>query len=117
MYMRIVGTRLHAGLAADAAVGIEIDNAVLAPVHGCDRTDGDARRLLAMIAARHLKNAASVGKRALLHVLHPGPVDAEGDLIFGFARDRAGMAADALAIIDYESVFHVWNFNPRSVRP
>ena len=69
-------------------------------------TDGDARRLLAMIAAGDLKNAAGVGKCSLLDVLHPGAVYGEGNVVLGFAGDGAGMAADALAVVDDESVSH-----------
>jgi hypothetical protein len=59
-----------------------------------------------MIAARDLKYAASVRENALLDVFDPSPVYADGNLILGFARHRAGVASDALAIIDYEAVFH-----------
>ncbi len=105
---RIVGTGLHAGLAADAAVGVEIDDAVLALIHRRHGANRDARRLLAMIAARDLKYAARVGKQALLDVLDPGAIHAYGHLVLGFACHRAGVTADAFAIIDYEAVFHPW---------
>ena len=59
-----------------------------------------------MIAARDLKYAARVREDALLDVLDPGPVHAHRHLVLGFARHRAGVASDALAVIDYEAVFH-----------
>jgi hypothetical protein len=59
-----------------------------------------------MIAARDLKYAPGVGVEAFFDVLHPGSIHADRNLIFSFACDRAGVASDALAIIDYESVFH-----------
>jgi hypothetical protein len=102
----IVGTRLHAGLAANAAVGIEVDNSILALVHRRHGTNRDARGFLAMVTARDLKDAARVGKHALLYVFHPGSVDAHRYLVLGFARHGASMTTDALAIVDYESVFH-----------
>jgi hypothetical protein len=59
-----------------------------------------------MVAARHLKHAPGIGKRPLLHVLHPGAVHGERNMVLGLARDRAGMAANALAVVDDESVSH-----------
>jgi hypothetical protein len=59
-----------------------------------------------MVAASHLKYTPRVWKDAPLDVFHPGSVDADGNLIFSFASDRAGVASDALAIIDYKTVFH-----------
>jgi hypothetical protein len=97
---------LHAGFAANAALGIEIDDPVLALVHRRHGTDGDAGRLLAMVAARDLKYAARVGKNAFLDVLDPGPVHAHGYMVLGFARHRASVTSDALAVIDYEAVLH-----------
>ena len=110
---RIVRTGLHAGFAANAALGIEIDNPILALVHRRHRTDGDARRLLAMVAARDLKYAARVGVDAFLDILHPGTVHAHRHLVLGFARHRAGVTPDALAVIDYEAVFHPREFSAR----
>jgi hypothetical protein len=104
---------LHAGFAANAALGIEIDNPVFALVHRRHGTDGDAGRLLAMVAARDLKYAARVGEDALLDVLDPGPVHAHGYMVLGFARHRTGVTSDALAVIDYESVFHPREFSTR----
>ena len=59
-----------------------------------------------MVAARDLKYAARVGENALFDVLHPGPVHANRYLVLGLARHRAGVTTDALAVIDYEAVFH-----------
>jgi hypothetical protein len=103
---RIVRTSLHASLATDAALGIEIDDPVATLVHRGHGANGDARRLLAVVAARDLKDAARVGKDALLDVFDPGPVDSDRNLIFGLARHGAGVTANAFAIIDYEAVFH-----------
>ncbi len=65
-----------------------------------------------MVAACDLKHAARVGEYALLNVLYPGPVHADRHLVFSLARHRAGVAPDALAVIDDESVFH-----PRKIDP
>src|SRR5438552_54464 len=67
---------LLAGLAADAHLWIELDDAIGALVHRRDRADADARRVGAVVAARHLEHAPRVGERALLDILDPGPIDA-----------------------------------------
>ena len=59
-----------------------------------------------MIAARDLKDAASVGVGALLDVFDPGAIHAERHVVLGFAGYRAGMTANALAVIDDKSVLH-----------
>src|SRR5579859_4254218 len=106
----IVWAGLHAGFAPDTSLGAEINDAVFALVHRGHRTDRDAGRILAMIAARDLKDAAGVGESSLLDVLHPGAVHGERDVVLGLARHRAGVAADALAVIDDESVSHPERF-------
>ena len=102
----IVRARLHAGFAPDTAFGVEINNPILAPVHGAYRTNCDTGRFFTMIAARDLKDAASVGKHSLFDVFDPGAIHTDGHMVLCLACDRAGMAADALAIIDNETVFH-----------
>ena len=59
-----------------------------------------------MIAARDLKNATCIRIRALLDILHPRAIDAQRNMIFGFARDGAGMAANTFAVINDKPVFH-----------
>ena len=58
-----------------------------------------------MIAAVDQKIAARVGELAFFDVLHPRSIDADRDIVFGFARDGTGMAADALALVDHKGVF------------
>lgn len=57
-----------------------------------------------MIAARHLKVAFGIGKRADFGVLHPGPIDPERNLILALARRRTRVTTNARRIVDYESV-------------
>ncbi len=59
-----------------------------------------------MIAARDLKYSARIWKHALFNILYPSPIHAHRNVILSFARDGAGVASDALAIVDYESVVH-----------
>lgn len=57
-----------------------------------------------MITARYLKAPTHVGIRARLDILDPGAVYAEWHLILRLARRRAGVTADALALVDQKSV-------------
>ena len=56
-----------------------------------------------MIAAHNGKYPARVGKLTLFYILDPGPIDPDGDIMFCFTGNRAGMAADTVAIVDNES--------------
>src|SRR5262245_48607627 len=104
---RVVRTRLHAGFAADAAIAVEVHDAVIAAEQRGHWADGDARRVVAVIAAEHREEASRVWILALLDVLDPGSKGAERDFVFGFAGDRAGVTSDALAVVDDEAVFHL----------
>jgi len=59
-----------------------------------------------MIAPGDLKDPACVRKNTLLNVLDPGPVHSDRNVVLSLARHRAGMTPDALAVINYEAVFH-----------
>jgi hypothetical protein len=50
---RVVGTGLHARLATDAAIAVEIDDAVVAPEQSSHRTYRDAGRVVAVIAPQN----------------------------------------------------------------
>ena len=105
---RVIGTGLHAGFAANTSFGTEVDNAILALVHRGHGTDRYAGRILAVVAARNLKDAPRIGKLALLHILDPGAIDGQRYVVFRLARYRASVATDALAVINDESVSHEW---------
>ena len=68
-----------------------------------------------MVAARDLKYAARVREDAFLDILDPGPIDAHRHLVLCLASDGAGVASDALAVIDYEAVFHRRKSRPETV--
>jgi hypothetical protein len=97
---------LHAAFAADAAAIVEIHDAVVALEERGHRTNFDAGCICAMVAAHDGEKPARVRELTLLNVLHPGAVDAEGDVVLGFASDGAGMATDAFAIVDDEAKVH-----------
>ena len=103
----VVRTRLHAGLATDAPVSIEVDDAVVAAKESCHRTDRYARSVFAVIASEHRKEAASVGEFALFDVLNPRSKSAEWYFVFRLARYSAGVAADTLSMVYDKPVFHL----------
>ena len=100
----IVRARFHAGAAADAAVAVEIDDPVAALEERVGRADARARRLVALVAQNGKEEAAGVGERALLDGLDPAAVHANGNLVFGFAGDGAGVTSDAFPEVDGEPV-------------
>ena len=60
-----------------------------------------------MITAHNGKHPARVGKLPLFYILDPGPIDPDGDIMLGFAGNRTGVAADTVAIVNYESKIQV----------
>ena len=57
-----------------------------------------------MVASVDRIEATRVGKFPLLDVLHPSAIDAERNVMFGLARDGAGVTADAGVLVDEECV-------------
>src|SRR5207245_11046568 len=104
---RVVGAGLHARLAADATVAVEIHDAVGPPVQRHRGADGHARRVVAVIAAHDGEVAPRIRERPLLDVLDPGAVDSERHLVLFLAGDRTGVAANALPLVDHETVTHL----------
>jgi hypothetical protein len=103
---RVIRAGLHTRFAADAAVAVEINYPITALEQGGHRADSYTRRVLAVIASEDGKESSRVRVFAFFYVLHPGAKCAERDFVFGFTRDRACVAADAFAVINYEPVFH-----------
>ena len=60
-----------------------------------------------MIAAHDGKYPARVGKLPLFYILNPGPIDPDGDIMFCFTSNRAGVTADTVAIVNYESKIQI----------
>src|SRR3990172_1224838 len=86
--------------AADALVVVDGGDAVLAPPRRADRADRSARRLLAL-HARPRKEALRVVRVGPDLLLDDRAVDdARGKLVLRLARDRARVAARALAQVD-----------------
>jgi hypothetical protein len=63
-----------------------------------------------VVAAIDQKITPRVGKLALLNILDPGAVDADGNVVFGFAGDGAGVAADAFSLVYDKGVFRHGGF-------
>ncbi len=56
-----------------------------------------------MITAHDGKHPARIRELALFYILNPGPIDPNGDIMLCFTSNRAGVAANAVAIVYYES--------------
>ena len=100
----IVRAGHHAGAAADAGVAVQIDDAVAPTVERVGRTDPRAGRVVALVAEDREKESAGVGEGAFLDGLDPTAIDADRNLVLGFAGDRARVTPDALAKVDGEPV-------------
>ena len=56
-----------------------------------------------MITAHDGKHPARIGELPLFYILDPGPINPNRDIMLCFTSNRAGVAADAVAIVNYES--------------
>src|SRR5436309_9006200 len=56
--------------------------------------------MVALIAARHLKRAPCGGKLSDVDVLDVRAIDAERNVVFGFAGGGAGVTPDASSVVD-----------------
>ena len=60
-----------------------------------------------MIAAHDGKHPARIREMPLFYILDPSTIDPNGDIMLRFTSNRAGVAADAVAIVDYESKIQI----------
>src|SRR5690606_33871988 len=95
----VVGAGLQAALAADAVVTVEVDDAVVPGEQRAGRADLDAGRVGAVVAPHHREVAGGVGERTAVDVLDPGTELADRHLVLRLARDGAGVAPDAGALV------------------
>jgi hypothetical protein len=102
----IVGTGLHATLAADAAVIVKIHNAVSPGVKCCCGTNFNARCIRTMIAAMDRKFPSAIWENTFLNIFNMSSIYTKGNIMFRLTRNRTGMAANALTIIYDKSVIH-----------
>ena len=101
---RVIGTSLHTRFTSDANGRVELDDAIRALIHRGDGTDAHARRVGAVIAARHLKAAAHIMICARFNILDPSAVHPQGHLILGLARGTARMASDTFTLVYQKSI-------------
>jgi hypothetical protein len=97
---RIVGTGRHARLTSDADRLVEVDDAVRPHVHRLRGASCRAGRGLTLVAACHLKGPTRLRKHANVDRLHVGAGHRQGDFVLRLAGRRAGVAADASALVD-----------------
>jgi hypothetical protein len=67
-----------------------------------------------MIAALHQKMAAGIGVTSLFYRFNPGAKNTQRNLMFTLAGGGAGVAADTLALVNYETVTHFCSEPPSS---
>jgi hypothetical protein len=63
-----------------------------------------------VVTAVDKKIATGVGELAFFDVLDPGAINANRNIVFGFARYSTGMTADTLALVNDKGVFRHVSF-------
>jgi hypothetical protein len=104
---RVVRTSLHAGFATDAAVFVEINDAVFADEQGFHRTNFHTGRIGAVVAPKYGKQPPGIRKLPFFHLFYISPEDADRHLVLAFAGSGTGVAPDALTVVNDKSVFHI----------
>ena len=100
---RVVRTGLHTCLATNAATVVEINDSIGAAEQRCDGTDFDTWSVVAMVASHDRKVATGIRELSLFDVLNPGSIHSNRDIMFRFAGDGTGVAADTSSIVDDET--------------
>ena len=59
-----------------------------------------------MITTHYREDSSRVWIFAFLHLFDPGAINTNGHIVFRLTSDGAGVAANALPVVDYEAVFH-----------
>jgi hypothetical protein len=103
---RIVRASLHAALAADTALIVEVYDPIRTAEEGVGGTDLNARSVIAVVTSHHAEIAPGLRERAGLYVFHPCSKNSEGDLVFLFAGHRAGVTANTSILVNNEPVAH-----------
>ena len=98
---RVVWASRHAGFAADANRFIKVNDSVCALEHSSGRARGDARRMRALIAARHLVRPASLRKDSDIDVFDVSPGHADRHNVFRLACSGACVTTDTAGMVDY----------------
>jgi len=100
---RVVRAGVHARLAANAIVVLEVDDAVIGTKQCVRRADRHTGCVVALVAAHHRKFACDVGEGASLDVLDPCSIDPQRHVVFALAGDSAGMAANAVVAVEHKA--------------
>jgi len=97
----VVGAGSHAGLATDADGLVEVDDTIISLIHRAGRTGSNTRWIGTLIAPRHLKVATHLWKGSNFNRLDVGSRHPQRYIVFRFTGRRAGVASDALRLIEY----------------
>jgi len=114
---RVVGTCVHARLAANAIVVLEVDDAVVRTEQRRGRADRHARRVFALVAPHDVELAGDVGEGTGLDVLDPRSIDAERHVVFALAGNGASMTANAVVTVEKKAEFGHVDSLPRLAKP
>jgi len=102
----VVRARLHAHLAADAQGVIEIDDAVGPDEQRLGGAASYAWRISAVVAPHNAHLTRGGGVLTLIHIFHPRAKLPNGNIVFGLAGHRAGMATNTGPLINGKAVAH-----------
>ena len=59
--------------------------------------------MFTMITAHDGKHPSRIRELPLFYILDPGPINPDGNIMLCFTSNRAGVTANTVAIVNYES--------------
>jgi len=106
---RVIRACVHARLAADTDVVIEVNDAIARAVKSTCGANFHARGVITMVAPHDRERSARIRERTGLDVLQPSAVHPDRDIVFALASNGACMATDARVAFEYKSKACHWS--------
>jgi hypothetical protein len=103
----VIRAGLHASLAADTSLVVEVYDSIRAAVESVGGTNLSAGGRITVVTSHHAEVAAGVRKFTFFNIFHPGAKHSNRHLVLLFARHGTGVTANTSILINYKSVAHV----------
>jgi hypothetical protein len=102
----VVRAGLHATLAANAALVVEVYDSIRTAEEGVGGADFDAGGSVTMVTSHHPKVAPGLRELSGLHIFHPRSKHSDGNLVLFFTSQGTCVTADTSLVIDDKPIAH-----------
>jgi len=112
-----IRTSHHTIPASNTGVGVDRYNPIFPLKRGIGGTNGDATRVIAVIAENGQKRPSHIGIPSLFDLFHPGWPYTKGNLVLHLAGHFTGMAADAASKVYDHAIFDLFHLFSQTLVP